>query len=78
MNIDDPLRLVYVLATLLDIRAADKQVILEEQDIVKKLQAVATRAHARSLAARTEGQDRIEGPAGDDRRAAPSISCASR
>jgi endopeptidase La len=42
MNIDDPLRLVYVLATLLDIRAADKQVILEEQDLVKKLQAVAS------------------------------------
>ncbi len=41
MNIEDPLRLAYVLATLLDIRAADKQAILEENDIVRKLQAVA-------------------------------------
>ena len=42
MNIDDPLRLVYVLATLLDLRPPDKQAILEENDLVKKLQAVAT------------------------------------
>jgi ATP-dependent Lon protease len=39
--IDDPLRLVYVLSTLLDLRPPDKQAILEENDIVKKLQAVA-------------------------------------
>jgi len=42
MTIDDPLRLVYVLATLLDLRPPDKQAILEESDLVKKLQAVAT------------------------------------
>ena len=42
MNIDDPLRLVYVLATLLDLRPPDKQALLEENDLVKKLQAVAT------------------------------------
>ena len=42
MTIDDPLRLVYVLATLLDLRPPDKQAILEENDLVKKLQAVAT------------------------------------
>jgi endopeptidase La len=41
MNIDDPLRLAYVLSTLLDIRVADKQGILEENDLVKKLQTVA-------------------------------------
>ena len=39
--IDDPLRLVYVLSTLLDLRPPDKQAILEENDLVKKLQAVA-------------------------------------
>ena len=42
MTIDNPLRLVYVLATLLDLRPPDKQAILEENDLVKKLQAVAT------------------------------------
>src|SRR6188768_1156078 len=42
MTIDDPLRLVYVLSTLLDLRPPDKQAILEENDLVKKLQDVAT------------------------------------
>jgi endopeptidase La len=42
MTIDNPLRLVYVLATLLDLRPPDKQSILEENDLVKKLQAIAT------------------------------------
>ena len=41
MNIDDPLRLAYVLATLLDMKPADKQALLEENDLLKKLQAVA-------------------------------------
>jgi len=41
MNIDDPLRLAYILATLLDIKAEDKQVILEEDDLIKKLSTVA-------------------------------------
>ena len=40
MNIDDPLRLTYVLATLLDMKAADKQVLLEEPSLVKKLQLI--------------------------------------
>jgi endopeptidase La len=40
MNIDDPLRLAYVLATLLDITPADKQQILEENDLLKKLEAI--------------------------------------
>jgi endopeptidase La len=42
MNIDDPLRLAYILATLIDMKAEDKQVVLEENDLVKKLDAVAT------------------------------------
>ena len=41
MNIDDPLRLAYVLATLIDMKPADKQATLEENDILKKLGAVA-------------------------------------
>ena len=40
MNIDDPLRLAYVLATLIDIKPTDKQALLEESDLVKKLQLV--------------------------------------
>ena len=42
MNIEDPLRLAYVLGTLLDMRPADKQALLEESDLVKKLQTIAT------------------------------------
>ena len=41
MNIEDPLRLAYVLATLIDMKPADKQALLEENDLIKKLQAVA-------------------------------------
>jgi ATP-dependent Lon protease len=41
MNIDDPLRLAYVLATLIDMKPLDKQQLLEEDDILKKLQSVA-------------------------------------
>ena len=41
MNIDDPLRLAYVLATLIDIKPTDKQALLEENDLLKKLQLVA-------------------------------------
>ena len=41
MNIDDPLRLAYVLATLIDMKPEDKQALLEENDLLKKLQAVA-------------------------------------
>src|SRR6185503_19785183 len=41
MNIDDPLRLSYVLATLIDMKPADKQALLEENHLLKKLQAVA-------------------------------------
>ncbi len=42
MNIEDPLRLAYILCTLLDLRPLDKQGVLEENDLVKKLQAIAT------------------------------------
>jgi len=40
MNIDDPLRLIYVLATLIDMRPDDKQALLEEHSVLKKLEAV--------------------------------------
>ena len=40
MSIDDPLRIVYLLASLLDMKAEDKQRLLEENDIAVKLDAV--------------------------------------
>jgi ATP-dependent Lon protease len=40
-GIDDPLRLAYLLASLLDIKADEKQRILEETNLTAKLQAVA-------------------------------------
>src|SRR5262245_6452139 len=39
-GIDDPLRLVYLLASLLDMRAEEKQQILETDDLLPKLQTV--------------------------------------
>jgi len=42
MNIDDPLRMAYVLATLIDMKPADKQAMLEENDLLKKLEAVSS------------------------------------
>ena len=41
MGIDDPLRLAYLLASLLDIKPDEKQRILEADDAVTKLKAVA-------------------------------------
>ena len=41
MNIEDPLRLAYVLATLIDTKPAEKQALLEENDLIKKLQSIA-------------------------------------
>jgi ATP-dependent Lon protease len=40
MNIDDPLRLAYLLATLIDMKVEDKQKLLEEDRLLVKLQAV--------------------------------------
>ena len=42
MNIEDPLRLAYVLATLIDMTPADKQALLEENDLLRKLEMVAS------------------------------------
>lgn len=41
MNIEDPLRLVYVLATLIDMPPPEKQGLLEENDLVAKLDKIA-------------------------------------
>jgi endopeptidase La len=42
VHIEDPVRLAYVLATLIDMKPLDKQMLLEENDVLKKLQAVST------------------------------------
>ncbi len=41
-GIDDPLRLAYLLSSLLDMKAEEKQQILEADDLAAKLQSVAT------------------------------------
>src|SRR5881296_1370638 len=41
-GIDDPLRLSYLLSSLLDMKAEEKQQILEQNDLTTKLQSVAT------------------------------------
>ena len=40
MSLDDPLRIVYLLASLLDMKAEDKQKLLEENDLTVKLDAI--------------------------------------
>jgi ATP-dependent Lon protease len=42
MSLDDPLRIAYLLASLLDMKADDKQRLLEENSLVVKLDAVLT------------------------------------
>ncbi|MGH9163170.1 MAG: endopeptidase La [Vicinamibacteraceae bacterium] len=39
-NIEEPLRLCYVLASMLDMKAEDKQLLLEEDDLLVKVRAV--------------------------------------
>ena len=73
MSVEDPLRLVYILATLLDMKSEDKQSLLEQDQVKAKLDAVSGVAAARDLAAGTEGQDRVAGATGDDGRAAPVL-----
>ena len=41
-GIDDPLRLAYLLSSLLDMKADEKQHILEEDDLTRKLEVVST------------------------------------
>jgi ATP-dependent Lon protease len=47
-TMDDPLRIVYLLASLLDMKAEDKQKLLEENNVIVKLDAV-SRALAREI-----------------------------
>jgi ATP-dependent Lon protease len=60
-GIDDPLRLAYQLASLLDMKADEKQQILEQNDLTTKLQAVAN-ALSREIAL-LEMKNKIESAA---------------
>jgi ATP-dependent Lon protease len=42
MNIDDPLRLAYVLASLIEMKPSDRQEMLEATDLLKKLEIVSS------------------------------------
>ena len=46
-GIDQPLRLCYVVAGMLDMKGDDRQQLLEEERLVTKLQTVARRSRAR-------------------------------
>ncbi len=48
MSVEDPLRLVYILGTLLDMKPEDKQLLLEHDEVTAKLNAVSRRCSARS------------------------------
>ncbi len=48
-NLDDPLRLAYLLGSLLDMPVADKQALLEANQLIQKLEAVSA-ALAREIA----------------------------
>ena len=70
-SLDDPLRIAYLLASLLDMKPEDKQQLLEENSLAVKLDGGRDGAVARNRSARAEGQDRVARREGDDRRAAP-------
>jgi ATP-dependent Lon protease len=63
-GIDDPLRLVYLLASLLDIKADEKQQILEHDRLIDKLKAVAA-ALTREIAL-LEMKNKIESAAQEE------------
>ena len=63
--IEDPLRLAYLLGSLLDMPADDKQILLEADTLLAKLEQVSQAARTRDRAARSEREDRIAGAAGD-------------
>ena len=54
-NIDDPLRLVYLIASLLDMPAIEKQAVLEVNTLVAKLEDGLGGAGTRNHAPRGEG-----------------------
>ena len=62
MSIDDPLRIVYLLASLLDMKAEDKQRLLEENSIAVKLDAVSMVLSREIEVLELKGQDRVEAP----------------
>ena len=72
-GIDDPLRLAYLLSSLLDMKAEEKQQILENDSLIPKLQAVATALNREIALLELKGKIESAAQAGDDRRAAPVL-----
>ena len=73
--LDDPLRIAYLMASLLDIKAEEKQHLLEENSLVTQAGYRLHCPRARNRSARAERPHRIEGREGDDRCAA-AVSAA--
>ena len=69
-SLDDPLRVAYLLASLLDMKAEDKQRLLEEDSISIKLDAVATALSREIDVLELKGKIESRAETGDDRRAA--------
>jgi ATP-dependent Lon protease len=69
-SIDEPLRLVYLVASLIDMKIEDKQLLLEQDSLTIKLSAVAT-ALAREIELKPPRRRRC-------RTRSASTSCASR
>ena len=69
-SLDDPLRIAYLLASLLDMKPEDKQRLLEENSVVDQARRRRDGAGARDRRARAEGTDRVARRKGNDRRAA--------
>ena len=76
-GIDDPLRLCYLLASLIDMSAEGQAAPARAGRPRRQAERHRVGRHARGRAARDQGQDRVAGAAGDDRRAAAGTTCAS-
>ena len=76
-NIDDPLRLAYLLASLLDMPAIEKQAVLEADTLVAKLEMVSAALAREITLLEVKGTHRIAGAAGDDGRAAAVLPAAA-
>ena len=61
-SLDDPLRIAYLLASLLDMKAEDKQKLLEEDNLDRQARRRRDGADARNRSARAEGTDPVARP----------------
>ena len=71
--LDDPLRLAYLLASLLDMKAGGQAEAARGEQPLREARRGRDGAVARDRGARAEGPDRVAGREGDDRRAAQYV-----